>query len=172
MVRIELDRLEEQASGFSHRYAPGELQFDDERVRLTQPPEISGRIVRKGATVALKGHLSTRAEVDCDRCLKAIAFPVSVDFSLQYVTAEDYESSHAVELEEADMMLSIFDGRTVDIDEIVREQVLLTVPARALCRDDCAGLCPLCGIDRNMKECGCQEAEMDPRWAALKDFRF
>ena len=171
-MRIELDKLEGKASAFSHAYAPGELQFHDERLRLTRPPEISGRISRKGATVALKGCLSARAEVDCDRCLKAIAFPVSVDFSLQYITAEDYESSHAAELEEAEMMLSVFDGQAIDIDEIVREQVLLAVPARALCREDCQGLCPVCGGDRNVNECSCQEAETDPRWAALKDFRF
>ena len=63
-------------------------------------------------------------------------------------------------------------NETIDIDELVREQVLLAVPERSLCQEDCKGLCPTCGADRNLKECGCESVEADPRWAALKNLRF
>jgi uncharacterized protein len=96
--------------------------------------------------VFVDGNVDSCAEVDCDRCLKPIEFPVKSRFSL-----------------------SVFDGEAIDIDEIVKEQVLLAVPTRALCKDDCKGFCPNCGVDRNAGDCGCDVKEIDPRWAALKN---
>ena len=168
-MRIDLDSLEGTAGTFAHVYRGDELEFKDERVRLIEPPEISGQILRKGKQLFLNGRLSARAQVDCDRCLKSVEVPVRTTFSLQYVTAQEYEWAHAAELEESDLALSVFDGEAIDIDEIVREQVLLAVPSRSLCREDCKGFCPVCGADRNLKECGCRNEDSDPRWAGLKE---
>ena len=168
-VRIEIDSLEGRSGAFAHVYETGELDFNDDRVRLLGPPEISGRVVRKGHQLLLNGRLSAQAQVECDRCLKSIEVPVRTDFSLQYVTAKEYEALHAAELEESDLALAIFDGEFIDVDEIVREQVLLAVPTRTLCREECKGFCPACGVDRNLKECSCQTEGSDPRWAGLKE---
>ena len=168
-VRIELDSLEGTSGSFAHVYGSDELEFNDERVRLIEPPEISGQVVRKGNQLLLNGRLVARAEVDCDRCLKSVEVPVRTEFNLQYVTAADYKAIHAAELEESDLALSVFDGEAIDVDEIVREQILLAVPTRSLCREDCKGFCPVCGADRNLKECGCQTEDSDPRWAGLKE---
>ena len=167
-MRIEIESLEGTSAAFAHLYGTGELEFNDDRVRLIGAPEISGRAARKGRQVLLNGHLSAQAQVDCDRCLEVVEIPVRTEFSLQYVTAKDYESLHAAELEESDLALSIFDGEAIDVDEIVREQLLLAVPTRALCREDCKGFCPACGVDSNLKECDCQTEGSDPRWAGLK----
>jgi len=168
-VRIELDNLEGTSGSFAHVYGSDELEFTDERVRLVDPPEISGRVIRKGSQAFLDGRFTTLAQVDCDRCLKSIDIPVRTEFNLQYVTAADYETMHAAALEESDLAVSVFDGEAIDVDEIVREQVLLTVPTRSLCREDCKGFCPTCGADQNLKECGCHSGDSDPRWAGLKD---
>lgn len=168
-VRIELDSLESSSGAFAHVYQDDELEFIDERVRLLEPPEISGRIIRKGDEALLNGRLVARAEVDCDRCLKSVEVPVLTEFNLQYVTGSQYAARHAAELEETDLALSVFDGETIDVDEIVREQLLLAVPTRSLCGEDCKGFCPACGGDRNLKECGCQSEEIDPRWTGLKE---
>jgi len=170
-VRIELDSLIGTKAPFAHVYAPGELEFNDNRVRLSGPPEVSGTLIRKGKRVLLHGRLAAHTEVDCDRCLRLVSVPVEAQFDLQYVTRLDYESSAEVELEEEDLTISVFDGEAIDIDQMVCEQVLLTVPERVLCRDDCKGLCPKCGADRNLKECGCDGGEIDPRWAALRNLR-
>jgi uncharacterized protein len=63
----------------------------------------------------------------------------------------------------------VFDGEALDVDEIVKEQILLAVPTRMLCREDCKGICPQCGVDKNTGECNCETKEIDPRWAALKN---
>lgn len=171
-MRIELDRLGGTKGAFAHNYAPGELEFSDDRVRLSRHPEVSGTLVLKGKRLLLHGRLTAQAETDCDRCLSVVEVPVEARFSLQYVTRFEYESAPVVELEEEEMTVSVFDGEAIDIDDLVREQVLLAVPERTLCRQDCKGLCPTCGADRNLKQCGCESADTDPRWAALKNFRF
>jgi uncharacterized protein len=171
-MRIELDKLEETGGQFAHAYEPEELVLDDEHVRLTRWPEISGSASRSGQQVRLRGRITARAEVDCDRCLKSVDVPVEADFDVTYVPATDYGAGpEAAELQEDDLGLSVFDGESIDVDELVREQVLLTLPTRALCGEDCKGLCPVCGEDRNQEACACQPTEVDPRWAALKDLR-
>jgi uncharacterized protein len=100
-----------------------------------------------------------------------VQLPVNADFALDYISGRDYESSAAAELTEAEMSLSVFDGEAIDVDEIVKEQILLAVPSRVLCREDCKGICPACGIDRNTGECSCVTDNTDPRWAALKNLK-
>ena len=171
-MRIELDQLEGSEGRFAHAYGAGELDLQDERARLHGAPEISGRLVRDGNKILLKGNLSAIAQVDCDRCLRAVEVPIESELNLWYVTVQDYESLPATALEDEDLALSVFDGEAVDIDEVVREQVLLAVPLRAVCREDCKGLCPVCGTDRNLKNCDCRTTETDARWAGLGDLRF
>jgi uncharacterized protein len=166
-MRIELDKLEKAGNQFAHRYEPEEIVLDEEHVRLTESPEITGRVETSGREVHLLGKINARAEVDCARCLKTISVPVNAEFDVAYVPAEDYASSTAAELQEEDLSLSVFDGETIDLDELVREQLLLALPARALCGDDCKGLCPKCGVNRNADSCDCASAEIDPRWAGL-----
>jgi len=166
-MRIELDKLEQAGNRFAHVYEPEEIVLDEEYVRLTSPPEVMGRVERSGQQVRLRGKINTTAEVDCDRCLKSVSVPVETEFDVTYVPEEDYTSSEAAELQEEDLSLSVFDGETIDIDELVREQVLLALPNRALCGEECKGLCPVCGADRNVNPCDCQSKEIDPRWAGL-----
>ena len=169
VMRIELENLEHGKSDFTHVYQPDELGAFDERVGLIEPVNVSGKVRLAGTKVFVNGHIETRARVECDRCLQPIELPVKTDFDLQYITGGDYESSGAAELTEEEMGVAVFDGEAIDVDEIVKEQVLLAVPTRMLCRPDCKGICPDCGIDRNTGECACATKDVDPRWAALKN---
>ena len=172
-MRIELDKLEGAGGQFAHAYEPGELVLDEEHVRLTGAPEISARASRSDHQVRLRGRITARAQVECDRCLQSVDLPVETSFDVSYVPAADYTSeAEAAELQEEDLSLSVFDGETIDVDDLVREQVLLALPTRALCREECKGLCPVCGADKNNDSCACESKEVDPRWAALKDLRF
>ena len=171
-MRIELASLEGGKGAFAHDYAPGELVIADDRLRLVYPPTVSGEIRREGRKVNVNGRMAARVQVECDRCLKAVEFPVEVRFKREFVTREDYQAQQNVELTEDDLNLSVFDGEVLDIDDLVAEELLLALPDHVLCKDDCKGICPLCGADRNLSDCGCEMAEIDPRWAGLKDLRF
>lgn len=168
-MRIELATLEGPKGKFAHRYAEGELVLEEDRLRLVQPASISGEIRREDRRVHVKGRAVAGVQVECDRCLKLIELPVDSSFRLQYVTQEDYQAQQAVELTEDDLDLTVFDGEAIDIDALVTEEILLAVPDHILCRDDCKGICPRCGTDRNSVDCGCETAEVDPRWAGLKE---
>jgi len=170
-MRIELEKLEAGKGVFAHVYQPEELNPVDEWVRLSQPAEVKGNIKHAGNEVFVSGHVETRVQLECDRCLKPLELPVSADFELEYITGADYESSSVAALSEEEMSVSVFDGQAIDVDEIVKEQILLAVPARTLCREDCKGICPECGTDLNTSQCSCAEEEVDPRWAALKSFK-
>jgi uncharacterized protein len=123
--------------------------------------------------VEVSGRLAARVQLECDRCLKPVELPVDSRFKLEYVTAADYEAQQqaqqAVELTEEDLDLSVFDGEVIDVDELVTEELLLAIPDQVLCNDNCKGICPVCGKDRNAVECNCETKEVDPRWAGLKE---
>ena len=168
-MRIELDKLEAAGNRFQHVYQPEEIVLDEEHARLIRQPEIEGRASRKGSEVRLRGSVKAAAEVDCDRCLKSVTIPVETEFDVTYIPPDVYESSRSAELLEDDLSLAVFDGEAIDIDELVREQLLLALPGRALCREECKGLCPVCGADKNTDSaCACEQKEIDPRWAGLK----
>ncbi len=158
-MRIELDKLEKTGNAFAHGYEPEEIVLDEEHVRLTRRRKLTGRPAEADMKCASADN-SAQAEVDCDRCLKTVAIPVETSFDVAYVPVEDYTSSEAAELQEEDLSLSVFDGETIDVDELVREQLLLALPARALCGEECKGLCPTCGADRNTNPCDCQSAKL------------
>lgn len=168
-VRIELENLEGSKGDFAHVYQPEELNPVDERIRLTQPATVTGQVRLSGNQVFVNGRVDTRAQVECDRCLQPVELPVSADFALEYITGSDYESSEGAALTEAEMSVSVFDGDAIDVDEIVKEQIVLAVPTRMLCREECKGICPECGIDKNTAECKCVTDNIDPRWAGLKN---
>lgn len=167
-MRIELASLEDGKGVFAHTYAQDQLVLEDDRVRLLKVPAVSGKIRQQGARVHVHGHVSALAQLECDRCLTFVQLPIDSQFKLEYVTAEDYQAQQAVELTEGDLDLSVFDGEGIDIDELVTEEVMLTVPEHVLCSEDCKGICAVCGANKNLTECGCETKEVDPRWAGLK----
>ncbi|MFN2511281.1 MAG: DUF177 domain-containing protein [Pyrinomonadaceae bacterium] len=171
-MRVELAKLDNNVGNFAHEYAAGEFVFEDDRVVVAGAPRVSGRISRTEYKVVVEGEFAAIAELECDRCLQPVQLPISSDFRLEYVTPETYMSFEAVELAQEDLALSTFDGEVIDVDDIVREQLLLAVPTQAICRENCKGFCPGCGADRNITDCNCSATEIDPRWRGLRDLQF
>lgn len=167
-MRIELENLEDEKGTFAHTYEPDELDLLDERITLKGPVKVGGSVRRSSAEVVVSGRLESQVSVECDRCLKPVELPISARFKLEYISGQDYESSQTAELTDDDLAVSVFDGESLDIDELVREQILLSVPDRTLCREDCQGICSTCGADLNAGACDCAPSDIDPRWEALK----
>jgi uncharacterized protein len=170
-MRIELANLEDGRGEFATTYEADQLALEDERVQLAGPINVRGRIKRAGAEIVVSGHIEGKLSVDCDRCLKELDLPLNTDFTIEYVSGSDYESSQAAELTEDEMAVSVFDGVGIDLDEIVKEQILLAVPTRLLCSVECKGICPVCGADKNTVNCSCESPTTDPRWDALRSLK-
>jgi uncharacterized protein len=170
-MRIDVHKLKEKESTFAYSYEPDGFNLEDEEIRLLSPLELSGKMIKGETQVELSGIIKTTTEVSCDRCLCKVVVNVENEFDVLYVPDSMYDSAHNLELNEDDLTLTVFDGEVIDVDELAREQFYLAMPSRVLCREDCKGLCPKCGANKNIKACSCEEKETDPRWAALKDFK-
>ena len=129
------------------------------------------KILRFGRRVLVEGSVKLSAALTCGRCLKETLLPLDLAFSEEYIPAEDAGKDIDRELKSREMDLGYYSNDQLDINEIVKEQVLLSVPMKPLCRNDCAGLCPVCGKDLNEGACNCRKEELDPRLAPLAQFK-
>ena len=170
-MRIDLDRLEELRGKFSRVYGINELSLDDREVRLIDPAKVHGRIKRSGNEVELSGELTASIEAPCGRCLQPVRLPIHTEFAERFVPAVSWRAEEQHELHEEDLNLAVFDGEAIDLDDMVREEILLALPGHILCSEDCKGLCPICGIDRNVSSCQCENKMIDSRWNKLKELR-
>lgn len=168
-MRIDVHKLKEKESTFAYSYEPDGFNLEDEEIRLLSPLELSGKIIKNETQVELSGIIKTTAEVSCDRCLIKVVVNLENEIEVLYMPYSMYDSARNLELNEDDLTLTVFDGETIDVDELAREQFYLAMPTRVLCREDCKGLCPKCGVNKNENACTCEEKEIDPRWAALRD---
>ena len=119
--------------------------------------------------ILVRGAIRTRLEGECRRCLGHVEMPVALEPTLLFMPRVGEAVDEDGELEEDDG-LRLYDDRALEIDltEVVREELILNVPAWPLCRPDCRGLCPQCGLDLNETSCTCSTEESDSRWAALR----
>jgi uncharacterized protein len=169
-MRIELDRLEELGGKFSQACEAESLPLDQD-IRLTEPAEVRGRIKRSGKEVELRGELDAKIEALCSRCLKPVELPIHAEFAERFVPAVSWRAEEQHELQEEDLNLAVFDGEAIELNDLVREEILLAMPGHVLCSEDCKGLCPTCGIDRNAGGCQCKNSGADSRWQKLKDLQ-
>jgi uncharacterized protein len=169
-MRIEVESLTERGKPFDLTYAQGELSLEDEHARLAADARVWGRADRRRDEVRVRGEIQTAVELLCDRCLAPAPVPVNVEFAALF-GRPDEEAAEAKELRDEDLDFSAYEGDAIDLDAVVREQILLALPLRQLCRDECKGLCPACGADLNTQPCECPPGDTDPRWAALKELK-
>ncbi len=171
-MRIEVENLTAAGEPFSHTYGAGEVDLSEEVARVAGETAVTGRASKKGEEVRLRGSIRTTVEVACARCLAPQAAPLEVEFDTSFIpqSAAAGETEN-VELQAEHLSLDAYEGDAIDLDELVREQVVLALPTRHLCREDCKGLCPTCGADLNAEACACGQSEVDPRWAALADWK-
>lgn len=112
------------------------------------------RVERSGDRVSVRGDVSSVAQLECVRCLRAFEFEVATPFTLFADRRGNASAAEEEHLERDDYML-FHDGRRLDLRESVRETLLLELPITPHCREDCPGLCPKCGADLNLGPCGC-----------------
>ena len=149
-----------------------------ERIGLLRFDEgsASGELRSLDAGYLLSARANWRAQVECTRCLEPSEQASEVDFQVVLRAAPNGDHADAaaeadeLELEADDLNVVEVVGGRVDPREFVLEQIVLSLPMKALCRENCEGLCPRCGANRNQEACSCGSAP-DPRWGALADLK-
>jgi len=129
------------------------------------------KIFRFEKQVLVEGSVKVSTLLKCSRCLKETLQPLDLDFREEYVPAEEGDREVEKELTNRELDIGFYSNDELDINEIVKEQVLLSVPMKPLCSNECQGLCSVCGKDLNEGACNCRKEEMDPRLAPLAQFR-
>jgi uncharacterized protein len=105
----------------------------------------------------------------CSRCLEEYTFPLALNFSFIYTPHRELGEGRELEADDTD--LSYYEGDEIDLSPLLHEQIMLALPTRPLCREECAGLCPQCGVNRNLTACDCHEERGDPRLAVLRTLK-
>jgi len=121
--------------------------------------------------IRLKGKLETRLEVACARCLDPVVVPVKRSFDLLYRPLGTDAGHQELSVTDAEAEVGYYQGEGLLLEDTLREQVLLAVPLKTVCSDDCQGICPSCGKNLNEGACSCEDDVEDPRWSALKEIR-
>lgn len=143
------------------------------RPELDDVSEISceGRVAAIDEGYLLEARLGYQQKLICVRCLTPFVDEVEKEVELRIVSRGPEATAGELELSEEDLTLLNVDDEILETTPIILEQLQLNIPMRALCREDCAGLCPVCGNNRNDQPCQCEEQKIDPRWEVLKDWQ-
>jgi uncharacterized protein len=143
------------------------------RPELDNLSEIScqGRVAAIDDGYLFEARLGYEQKLVCVRCLTPFADEVEKEVELRVVTQASEATVGELELSKEDLTLLNLDDEILETTQIILEQLQLNIPMRALCRDDCAGLCPVCGNNRNDQPCQCENQQIDPRWEVLKDWQ-
>jgi uncharacterized protein len=176
---IEIKDLELHPIDFQEEFRPGELDLGPDlqqktnlhaygRAQLIE--EHHGKQERI-KDIRVSGELSTSLELLCARCLEPVTQDVSRTFDLLYRPLGTDAGREELSITGAEAEISYYQGEGLLLEDAIREQVLLAVPLKVICRENCKGLCPHCGANQNVERCSCAEPVEDPRWTPLKDLR-
>jgi uncharacterized protein len=152
---------------------PDHFKVDPEEGILRKDVCIQGSLSKVGWEVILKGSISTEMEMICSRCLEPLNYEVRSKVSSRYVPGQEAGRQDTdVELHASDIEMEYYSDDRIDLTQAVYDQMILSLPLVQLCREDCKGVCPHCGVNRNKESCQCSDkGSIDPRLAVLKTLK-
>jgi len=172
-MHFNVAQLLREPVGSTRKYHLEEdIQDLDGEIRLTHPIEGAIRLIHTTEGVLVSGQLHTEVELTCSRCLES--FSTAVDFTLEEEFRPTIDISTGAKLpsmDGEDEATLIDSQHIIDLREVMRQDILLALPTRLLCKPDCAGLCSQCGQNLNEGPCTCEQPLDDPRWEALRALR-
>ena len=178
-MEFKISELEREPVDFDLELAPGAVDFGGEAEQMGDLAT-SGRAEviheHRGpkdivADIRLKGKFEGKFQVPCARCIEPVELPLASDFDLIFrpLGADSGAPERSITTDETE--IGYYQKDSLLLEDVLREQVVLSLPVRTLCKPDCKGLCPRCGANRNTDPCGCDVGPSDPRWEALAGLR-
>ncbi len=126
-------------------------------------------VLRKlGSKISLQGEISFSLVLRCSRCFENFSLEKKETLSTYYIARETSFNTEKEDLSQIDILTEYYDNETIDLSQLLYDTVNLSIPIKPLCKDDCRGLCPICGSDLNTKSCSCKRDKIDTRWEPLK----
>lgn len=167
-VQLDLARYRQPLTHVVKTFQPADAGAEGEAYRVVEPVELEFDLHKDKERFRVEGTVRTVLELPCGRCLEPFLLPVDAALDLRYLPMSERSSDDDQEVAEEDVDVSFYQDDQIDLTELLREQFYLALPMKPLCRDDCRGLCPQCGVNRNTGTCDCETGWEDPRLAPLK----
>lgn len=163
---MKLELIEIFSSSGAAKEFEGEISFGKESldgmdISFDGPVHVKGRAENIGGQVEISAHVSAKVMARCARCMKDIFEDVDFDYTEKL-------AGKGAEVTEGDDVI-LLDGTEVDIADLTLKNFITVSPMKYLCKEDCKGLCPHCGADRNLTDCGCDDDIIDPRFDVLNN---
>lgn len=171
-MEIDLKRLTEGLNLFTWEAGAEDLEVDPGELGLNGTARVALTVVKAGdATLTAHGEVAFGLRMACCRCLEPIDQAVDVAVKLVFHKGRPESRGDQIDLEDSDLVFYEEGTTSVNVVTHIRDAIILEVPMKPLCSESCAGLCPICGINRNRETCACRREETDPRWEALRKFK-
>ncbi len=170
---VELKDLAHEKLSFRASFEPGVVEFGSESVQQVGPLDWSATAERAGDEIRIAGSLNTTVELACSRCLEPARVAINKPFDLFFRQRDEemFDEDEEIELDERETRTAFFTGTQLGITDILREQILLALPMKALCTVDCKGLCPHCGTNLNAGSCNCPKEQFSPHMDTLLEIK-
>jgi uncharacterized protein len=123
---------------------------------LSRPLHVHIKISKAADKFLVDGALSGGLKVRCDRCLEPFDLEIKARFNVYLVMRSPVHDEEDLELLDEEMEVDFIKGETIDLDDVIREQIYLSVPMKCVCKTTCRGLCPQCGVNLNVAPCMCK----------------
>lgn len=168
-MRIDVSRLRRMKEGQEtvelHPDLPV-IEHLGSRVSFPRPADMTVELQRTPKGIDAEVQVDAEGRMTCDRCLEPFAWPVHLEYSELYQTPE--EADRTRDEDDGETHVSVYQGDVIDLSEGLAQNLVLAMPMKHTCREDCRGLCPRCGKNLNEGACGCNEDEIDARLAGLR----
>ena len=169
---VDLERVPPEGQDIDRAVDPSALPIESREFRITKAVNVTGRLVRADRDAyRLSGRLVSEVEFSCVRCLESFTARLREELDLLYLPQSDNvaaEGEDAHGLGDDDLAVSFYRDDEIDLAHMIWEQIVLALPMKPICKPDCQGLCPVCGVNRNIESCSCVRDTVDPRWQPLK----
>jgi uncharacterized protein len=168
MIALNLARIRTAHETFEQAYEPSAVGADEDDFKVITPVALAFDIAKSGAQFRLTGTVKTTLQLPCSRCLEPLTWPVDAAFDLRYQPRELNSGDGEREVDDEELTTAFYENDTIDLGQLMREQLYLSLPMKPLCGEECLGLCSQCGTNLNRDTCGCAREWDDPRFATLR----
>jgi len=168
---LSVREMELRKVRFDETFESGQIEFASENLEQASPLHAVGSaelLKNTGGQVRVQGRYTVELTVPCDRCLVNARYPLDAGFDLFYRPVKEIARDEEIEIDEGEAEIGFYEGGGLELEDILREQILLTLPMQRVCSEGCKGICPVCGKNRNQSACDCSPSTVDDRWGALR----
>lgn len=139
-------------------------------VRILSPVRLKLRVEKVGHEVIITGSVSAVVGLTCSRCLKDFVKDIETPLDVVYHPADELKGEERYEIKAGELDTGFYSGDELDISELLKEQILLNIPIKSLCKDFCKGICSGCGADLNETACKCDIKGSGAGFEMLKNY--